>query len=145
MTSQQRASRDENPGNAIGRLRPGVSLSQAQVEIAGITSRFDPPFQQQQQKPQGVVRPFDEEITDGARRPLLIFMAAVLPVLLIACSNVAGLGLARASGRRQEIVCELRWALHVSGWGGNCWRSLCVSPWPAGPSGQRQPFGSCAF
>jgi predicted permease len=103
MTPQERASRDDNPGNAIGRLRPGVSLNQAQVEIAALTSRFDPPFQQLNKKPQSVVRPFDEQITGGSRRPLLIFMAAVLLVLLIACSNVAGLGLARAGGRAQEI------------------------------------------
>ena len=36
MNAQERASRDDNPGNAIGRLRPGVSLRQAQAEIAGI-------------------------------------------------------------------------------------------------------------
>ena len=57
MTPEQRASRDEDQGNAIGRLREGVNLSQALAEIATITSRFDPPFQQQNRKAQGVVRP----------------------------------------------------------------------------------------
>ena len=103
MTSDQRASRDDDPGNAMGRLRPGVKLSRAQAEIAAITSRFDPPFQQQKEKAQGVVRGFEEEITGGSRRALLIFMAAVFLVLLIACSNAAGLGLVRASGRAHEI------------------------------------------
>jgi predicted permease len=103
LTSQERASRNENPGNGIGRLAHGVRLSQARAEIATITSRFDPPFQQQPQKPEGVVRAFDAEITGGSRRVLTIFLAAVLLVLLIACSNVAGLALARANGRVQEI------------------------------------------
>src|ERR1051326_4238224 len=103
MTGEERASRNDNQGNAIGRLLPGVSLSQAQAEIATMTARFDPPFLQQHRKPAGAVRGFDEQVVGGSRHGLLIFMAAVLLVLLIACSNVAGLALARASGRAQEI------------------------------------------
>ncbi|MBV8897646.1 MAG: ABC transporter permease [Acidobacteriaceae bacterium] len=112
MTPQQRASRDDNQGNAMGRLRTGVSLKQAQAEIAAITARFAPPYQQQFQKPQGVVRSFDETITGGSRRSLLIFMGAVLLVLLIACSNVASLALVRTSRRAQEI--SVRMALGAS-------------------------------
>jgi putative ABC transport system permease protein len=103
MTPQERAARDDNSGNAIGRLRPGVSLNQAQAEMSAIVTRLDPLHLAPFRGATAVVRPFDVSITGGSRRALLIFMAAVLLVLLIACSNVASLVLARATGRSLEI------------------------------------------
>ena len=103
FTPQQRAARDDGPGNAIGRLRSGVSLGQAQAEMSAIVARIDPLHPAPFQGSHALVRPFDVSITGASRRALLIFMAAVLLVLLIASSNVASLVLARASGRTLEI------------------------------------------
>lgn len=104
MTAQERASREDGAGNAIARMRPGVPLAQAQAEMSAIVARLNllhPPLFQGSE---AVVRPFDVSITGASRRALLIFMAAVLLVLLIACSNVGSLVLARASGRALDGV-----------------------------------------
>jgi len=103
MTPQERASREDGAGNAIGRMRPGVSLSQAQAEMSTIVARLNPLRPPPFQGSVAVVRPFDVSITAASRPALLIFLAAVLLVLLIACSNVASLILARANGRTREI------------------------------------------
>jgi predicted permease len=103
MSPQERAARDDNSGNAIGRLRPGVSLVRAQAEMSAIVARIDPLHPPPFQGSHSVVRSFDVSITGASRRALLIFMAAVFLVLLIACGNVASLVLARAAGRTLEI------------------------------------------
>jgi len=103
MTPQERASREDDAGNAFGRLRPRVPLAQTQAEMSAIVARLNPLHQPLFQGSEAVVRPFDVSITGASRRALLVFMAAVLLVLLIACSNVASLVLARANGRALEI------------------------------------------
>jgi predicted permease len=103
LTPQEKASREDGAGNAIGRIRPGVTLTQAQAEMSAIVARLDPLHSPPFQGEEAVVRRFDASITGASRRALLIFMAAVVLVLLIACSNVASLVLARASGRSLEI------------------------------------------
>ena len=112
LSPAQRAQHDTGSGNAIGLLKPGVPVAQAQAEIGAITAGFDKLHPSYFQGATSLIRPFDVEIAGGSRSALLIFMAAVFLVLLIACSNIASLVLARMHGRSREF--SLRTALGAS-------------------------------
>jgi putative ABC transport system permease protein len=88
---------------SIGRLKPGVSLQQAQIEMDTIAERLAATYHLPSG---GGVRlvSLQNEIVGNARRSLLVLWVAVLAVLLIACANVAGLLLARAVGRQKEVA-----------------------------------------
>jgi putative ABC transport system permease protein len=103
----------------IARLKPGLTLEQAQTDLKAVAARI------RQQNPRIfpaevqwslAAQPLQTYFFGDLRRPLLLLWSAVGLVLLIACANVANLSLARAATRRREFSIRLavgagRWRL----------------------------------
>jgi len=94
--------------SAVGRLKPGVTLSQAEAAFEVEMARFGPfetTFSKRvRQAGAGWLVPLRDELVGPVRRAALILLGAVAFVLLIACANVAHLILMRANERRRELV-----------------------------------------
>jgi putative ABC transport system permease protein len=87
---------------ALARMKPGVTLAQANADVARMISLLPPTFARLELRPN--VRPLATDVIRNVGQILWILLAAVGVVLLIACGNVANLFLVRAEGRHQELA-----------------------------------------
>jgi len=92
-------------GNSLrifGRLKEGVSLTQARAEISGIAGRLEQQYPGTNRNV--VVTSLKEKVVGPIETPLLVLLGAVAFVLLITCANVAHMLLARAATRQKEVA-----------------------------------------
>jgi putative ABC transport system permease protein len=103
LTPQQRADRNNDSGNAVARLKPGVSIAQAQAEMAASMVPLDKLHDPQMRGWGAYVENFVDSTVGHVRSLLWLLLCAVSIVLLIACGNAANLLLSRSVSRMREL------------------------------------------
>ena len=88
----------------IGRLRAGVTLDQARADLAAVQARLAEQFPDPDRKIGVQLTSLKQEAVGGVGQSLWLLFGSVSVLLLIACTNIAALFLARGASRRHEIA-----------------------------------------
>ena len=104
FTAQRLADHDNHYLNVMGRIKPGVSLSQAQSELNVIALRLQHQYPIDDKGRGFRLLPLTTALLGDERSALRMMLGAVGFVLLIACANIANLQLARARTRQKEMA-----------------------------------------
>jgi len=96
--------RDDLYLECVARLRPNVGVGAARAEITLVTAQLERQYPKENKNVGGAVVGLRDELSRQSRMLLLALLGAALGVLLIACTNLASLFLARALERRQELA-----------------------------------------
>jgi predicted permease len=89
---------------ALGRIKPGITVDQAQADLKALSARLAQQYPNSNSQNLAVVVPLQQQFIGDSRTQLWVMFGAVTLVLLIACVNVANLLLARAAGRAREFA-----------------------------------------
>ncbi len=96
----------------VGRLKPGLTVEQARANLAAVQVQLGREYPKTDKDLTVEIQPLKETTVAGVRRSLLILFGSVSLLLLIACSNIAALLLARTTQREREI--SIRYSLGAS-------------------------------
>jgi len=107
FTPERWAQRGNHFLNVVARLRAGVTRKQAQTEMDAIATRLQQQYPETNTKLGATVVPMREDFAGDTKDGLLVLQVASVFVLLIACSNLANLLLARSTGRKREMAVRI--------------------------------------
>ena len=90
--------------SVVARLKPGVTVAQANAEVAGIATQLSAHYADTNRAVGAAVVPLHDQAVGGMRPALMLVLGGVGVVLLMACVNLANLLLARSSARQREMA-----------------------------------------